>query len=108
MNSIAQLVIPVPQDGTNNLLAKIARNSAASTGQYGLVVATDTAAKTGPFSCIHALADSVLATVTKEAGYDLTGSLDGVTLKAGDRIFGRFASFTLTSGKAIGYLAPLR
>ena len=106
MNIANQLTIPLPQDGANQLLAKIARNSAASIGQYGLVVATDTSAKTGPFVCLHAVTDAVIASATAETGFSVTGSLTGVTLKAGDRIFGRFSAFTLTSGTAIGYLAP--
>ena len=106
MNIANQLTLPVPQDGANQLLSKIARNSAASIGQYGLVVASDTNAKTGLFVCIHAVTDSVIASATAETGFSMTGSLNGVTLKAGDRIFGRFSAFTLTSGTAIGYLAP--
>lgn len=68
----------------------------------GLDVITGTDANNGSWTAFHALEDCVIAaaTITNSAG-----SLAGITLKAGDRIFGIITSWTLTSGKGILYRA---
>lgn len=68
----------------------------------GLDVITGTGANNGSWTAFHALEDCVIAaaTITNSAG-----SLAGITLKAGDRIFGIITSWTLTSGKGILYRA---
>ena len=93
-------------------------------GQAGSVLATTDAvtAKNGVFVAIQFIEDSVfesgatgLVAETTELFPDDTGTstlvsaaggnaIDGVTFPAGMTIYGRWTSFELASGKAIGYL----
>jgi hypothetical protein len=61
----------------------------------------DTAAHTGRFWQIYAVADAVIASAVIE---NQTGNtFASVPLKAGDSVAGVFTSVTLTSGKIVAY-----
>ena len=68
-------------------------------GQSGGIYITDTAAHTGDFDAITAVAAAVAALVSST----ITGTLSAVDIPAGVTIFGRFSSITLASGKVIAY-----
>jgi hypothetical protein len=90
-------VRPDPQDTEQRLLFKIASLLASGLGTAGVDIVTDTSTKTGNWWIFHALTDVVVESATYKTGYS-TGSLAGQTVKAGDRIYGPFISFKLTSG----------
>lgn len=71
-----------------------------SLGQNGAVVRTTTTATSGEFHAIHVVADAVFSALTGNYSGD---ALTGVTIPAGQVLFGRFTAFTLTSGKVIAY-----
>jgi hypothetical protein len=106
MNTLVTNVIPMPGDPLPVLTAKLVRNAAAAAGQYGVQLVATTDEATGPFGAITALTDIVFTSVTAETSFPLSGSFAGVTVKAGASIFGRFASFKLASGTAVGYILP--
>jgi hypothetical protein len=67
----------------------------------GFEYISDTAAHTGRFREIYAVADAVINTATIA---NATGNtFSAVPLNAGDSIHGVFTSVTLTSGKVIAY-----
>lgn len=67
----------------------------------GFEYISDTAAHTGRFWQIYAVADAVINTATIE---NQTGNTFAtVPLNAGDSITGVFTSITLTSGKVVAY-----
>ena len=67
----------------------------------GFEYISDTAAHTGRFWQIYAVADAVINTATIE---NQTGNtFSAVPLSAGDSIIGVFTSVTLTSGKVVAY-----
>ena len=61
----------------------------------GAVIASTTAAQTGPFNAIYVM---VAATFSAWSEADLTGTMTGVAFPAGTWIYGDIRSFTLTSG----------
>ena len=67
----------------------------------GGVVITDTSTVTGPFRKLVALTDAVLAAGT--VAQDLTGTLDGLAMKAGTELVACFTTVKLTSGNAVAY-----
>lgn len=95
----------------------------ASFGQGGSILVTGTSAVTcvsGVFVAIQFVEDSVFASAdglvaeTQESWLDDAGNstdvsasngatTDGITFPAGMTIYGRWTSFKLASGKAIGY-----
>lgn len=79
------------------------------TGGAGGIYITDTAAHTGDWTCIQAIADAVFSVLTSPAGKpgQITGAnLNSITLAAGVTLHGRFDAITLTSGKVIAYNRP--
>lgn len=82
---------PRNDDTSQRLEWKIARYLAAGLGLGGVVTASGT--KTGTFWIFHALSESVVTVV-----YGDGTSQTGITVGAGDRIFGDIRSLTLTSG----------
>lgn len=67
----------------------------------GFEYISDTAAHTGRFHELYALADAVIASAVIE---NQTGNtFTAVPLKAGDSIKGVFTSVTLTSGTIVAY-----
>jgi len=67
----------------------------------GFEYITDTAAHTGRFYRLYAVADAVISTATVQ---NATGNaFTSVPLGKGDFIDGVFTSVTLTSGKIIAY-----
>ena len=67
----------------------------------GFEYISDTAAHTGRFCKLYALADAVINTATIENASG--NSFSAVPLSAGDEIEGIFTSVTLTSGKVVAY-----
>jgi len=67
----------------------------------GFEYITDTAAHTGRFWQLYAVADAVIASavIANQTGNSFTS----VPLKAGDSIMGVFTSVTLASGKVVAY-----
>jgi hypothetical protein len=61
---------------------------------------TDTAAHTGPYESITALAAAVVSVATSD---NIGGTLTSIPIPAGVTIFGHFASITLASGTVIAY-----
>jgi len=58
----------------------------------------------GKWWVFHAITDCVITSITYEPGTS-TGSLAGVTIKAGDRIYGNILGLSLTSGTGELYRA---
>lgn len=101
---------PAQGDNTNNFLYKILATLSTGLGMGGSDYFADTASHTAPapgWAIIHAITDTVFASVTYKPGFPHTGSLAGVTLKAGDRIYGEFTAFQLTSGSVEAYRATI-
>ena len=73
----------------------------SDTYNIGFEYISDTAAHTGRFWKLYALADAVINTATVQNASGNTFS--AVPLNAGDQIEGVFTSVTLTSGKIIAY-----
>ncbi len=71
-------------------------------GATGGIVIDDTSIVTGDFFAIHAISDTVIDEVILDSAL-YTGSIDGLTIKAGDTVLIRFTSITLTSGECIVY-----
>ncbi len=67
----------------------------------GFEYISDTAAHTGRFWKLYAVADAVISTATVQNASGNTFS--SVPLTAGDQIEGVFTSVTLASGKVIAY-----
>lgn len=65
------------------------------------VVANTTPVASKNYYCLHALTDVVFTALADNKL--VTGSFAGVTLKAGDRLFGDFTGFTLSSGTLVCY-----
>jgi hypothetical protein len=89
--------VPVFGDMDNRLLFKIASSLATGLGIAGIDWVTDTAAHIGSWWAFHAVTDCVLGEVLYAPGTS-TGDGSGVTIKAGDRIYGQIISMTLVSG----------
>jgi hypothetical protein len=97
-------VFPKLDDTQQRLEWKIASLLFAGMGLAGNVWVTDNAAHTGNFWCFHAVTDCVIAAITYATGTS-TGSPVGLTVKAGDRIYGNILSLTLSSGSGELYIA---
>lgn len=73
---------------------------------HGSTVITDTAAHTPPtgqfFACLHALTDTVVASMTLDGQ-----AVTALSISAGAEIWGRISSVTLTSGSAAAYNSGL-
>jgi hypothetical protein len=73
-------------------------------GEAGSVFSKTTAAVTAPtgvaFHAIQVVADAVFSSLT---GNIMGDAITGVTIPAGQVIFGNFTAFTLTSGSVIAY-----
>lgn len=75
-------------------------------GLAGVDWVRDTAEHTGKWWIFHAVTDCVLASVTYTSGYS-TGTAAGVTVLAGDRIYGPITALRLTSGTGELYRASV-
>lgn len=73
-------------------------------GLAGVDWVRDTTARTGKWWVFHAVTDCVIASVTYANGFS-SGTPAGVTVKAGDRIYGPILGFELTSGDGELYRA---
>ncbi|MBD2515201.1 hypothetical protein H6G93_09305 [Nostoc sp. FACHB-973] len=83
----------VPQVQLESLLRQ-------SLGKFGSVVTTNTSAVTGSFCAISPLEPSVFSSLTMT---NQTGSLAGLTIQAGQTIYGDISGYTLVSGRVIAY-----
>jgi hypothetical protein len=83
-------------DGTHSLagIAKLL-------GQNGGKIVNDTNPHSVDCYAIHAITDVVISAMTLGAAF--SGSMSGITIKAGDTVMIAFTSITLTSGTAIVY-----
>ncbi len=101
--------LPVGDDNQQRLLYKTLAVLSAGLGVGGSDYVADTAThnSSGEWVIIHAVTDTVFASVTYKPGFPHTGSLAGVTLKAGDRIYGEITAFQLTSGSVEAYRATI-
>jgi len=97
--------LPRHDDTDQRLLVKIAAVLTAGLGLAGADVVSDTAVHSGNYVIVHALTDVVFAAGTTRLSS--SGSLSGITLKAGDRVYGPFTAVQLTSGTAELYKATL-
>lgn len=71
-------------------------------GAKGAVIITDTAVHTGPFYSFKAISQCVVDTAVLESS--VTGSLNGLTILAGDTVMlYRITSIKLTSGAGVAY-----
>lgn len=76
------------------------RNSSVQqSGEYGGRYESGTTARTGDWTEIQMLTDTVFSAVT----CNITSFPTGVTITAGTRVNGVFTAFTLTSGSVIAY-----
>lgn len=64
-------------------------------GAYGTVNTSSTVPVTGTFCALQCITDCVFAALTEPNG---TGSLTGITIPAGQVLYGTFTGYTLTSG----------
>ncbi|RMG81349.1 MAG: hypothetical protein D6712_16510 [Chloroflexi bacterium] len=69
-------------------------------GQGGVVVETGTTQVDGTFAAIQFIEGGAFSAL---AGNYTGDALTGVTIPAGTVLYGRFTSFTLSSGKVIAY-----
>lgn len=68
----------------------------------GQTIVTGTAPTTGHFTGMLVIADAVVAAVTYETSYEITGTWTSLTsIPAGLYLPGRFSSITLTSGEVV-------
>ena len=91
-------LFPLLDDTEQRLEFKAASILAIGLGMGGTDwVAGGDGVHSGNWMCFHAVTDCVLASVGYKSGTS-TGSPAGLTLKAGDRIYGNIISFSLTTG----------
>lgn len=98
-------LIPLQSDGQPRLEWKSAAFLATGLGLAGVDWVTNTSAHVGNWWIFHAVTDCVVASVLYKD--DSSAFPAGVTIKAGDRIFGRIRSLTLTSGTGELYRASI-
>jgi hypothetical protein len=98
------LVFPRYDDTQARLQWKTTALLYVGMGLAGVDWVSDGVAHTGDWWVFHAVTDCVISDITYEAGYS-SGSPAGVTIKAGDRVYGRIKSLTLTSGTGELYRA---
>lgn len=98
----------ITESGASINLADLTQESL---GGKGLVVVTDTTAHTGAtdfatgigYIAINCLQDTVFASLTAASDAPIVGTITGVTLPAGTILYGKFMTFTLTSGQILAY-----
>lgn len=71
-----------------------------SFGAAGIVVATAGAIAVGDYCCLDCVTDVVLSVFTSSL---VTGTITGITLPAGTKIFVPFTAATCVSGTMIAY-----
>lgn len=95
---------PKRDDGQNVLLWRVASILGTGLGLGGVDHVADTAQHEGHWWCLHAIGGDVVFTSVTYSD-DSTGSLAGVTLAEGDRIYGQIVAFKLASGRVEAYRA---
>lgn len=110
---VVSFVQPRLDDTQQRLDFKIASLLYAGQGLAGVDIISDSAVhsnppiQSAPWWIFHAITACVIANVTYAPGTS-TGSLSGVTLSAGDRIYGNILSLQLTSGTGELYRAAIQ
>lgn len=66
----------------------------------GFVVSSGATPVTGAYWAIQTLSDTTFSAI----GGNYTGTLTGVTISAGQTIYGKFDGFTAGTGKVIAYI----
>jgi len=94
---------PTTTNSQWDLLFIIAQLQRQAMGGAGCVSIIDTTAKTGVWSSVQCVTDTVFATLTDSG--DTGGSLAGLTIPAGMTLYGNFTAITLTSGAVRAYNA---
>jgi len=85
-------------------ISESTNSTGALLGVKGAVIVTDTNTYNGPFYSLKAISQCVIDTIVSES--IISGSLNGLTILAGDTIMlYRMTSVKLTSGAAILYNA---
>lgn len=106
MATARTMIYPLISDDKNRLDWKTANFLFTGLGLAGVDWVTDTVMHSGKWWIFHAVSDCVLTAVNYEVGYS-SGSPAGLTLKAGDRIYGPILSIQLTSGQGELYRASV-
>lgn len=75
---------------------------AASGGNGGVVVTTNTTAVTGTFTAVQILEDATFSVFTETGATGQT--MTGFVVPAGVVLFGRITAYTLTSGRVRAYV----
>jgi hypothetical protein len=99
-------IAPKLDDTEQRLVFKLTAAIISGAGLAGTDWVTTTATQNGNWFLFHAVTDCVISSVTYASGTS-TGSPAGLTLKAGDRIYGQILSLTLTSGSGELYRAAI-
>lgn len=85
-------------------MAKRVDDSSLGLGQTTKEIISNTTARTNKqYAILHALTDVVFNTMTDTTLASGSTTMNGLTLKAGDRYYGNITDVTLTSGTLIAY-----
>lgn len=76
-----------------------------SMGHQGFDLVTATTSQTKGYIAIQIVSAAVFTSMTGATGSPITGTWTGVTIPAGMTIVAKIASFQLTSGTVLAYLA---
>ena len=76
-----------------------------SMGYQGFDLVTATTSQTKGYTAIQIISAAVFTSMTGSTGSPITGTWTGITIPAGVTIVAKIASFQLTSGTVLAYLA---
>jgi hypothetical protein len=76
-----------------------------SMGHQGFDLVTGTALQSKGYVSIQVVSAAIFESVTGQAGSPVTGTWAMITIPAGTEIKSKIASFKLTSGQVLAYLA---
>ena len=76
-----------------------------SMGHQGFDLVTGTALQSKGYVSIQVVSAAIFDSVTGQTGSPVTGTWTAITIPAGTKIDARIASFQLTSGQVLAYLA---
>lgn len=106
MKNAFSFLTPRLDDMANRLAFKIAAYLGTGLGLGGVDHVADSTPHTGHWWCLHAVTDVVITSILYADGTS-SGSLAGVTILGGDRIYGQIESVTLASGRVELYRAMI-
>jgi len=104
--SVITFIQPRNDDTEQRIAWKLANLFYVGLGLSGVDQVADTASRAGSWWCFHALTACVVSVATYAAGTS-TGTLAGASIAAGDRVYGQFIQFQLTSGTGELYRASM-